>query len=328
MKFNTTEKIILLACIFSGAILLSVLMYKRFTTVPPSKHWAFQSIDTMKTSRDLAREELTDPDFAKTVDKQMADIAATGANYVAIGTPYDDEFMPVLTLWVRTARRHGLKVWFRGNFSGWERWFGYPKIDEQEHIAKTKQFILSNSTLFEDGDVFSSCPECENGDHLNVSNPADVVQHRKFLINEYAASKEAFAQIHKNVARNYFSMNADVAKAVMDHETTRELGGIVVIDHYVKQPQELAQDVIYLAQLTGGKVVLGEIGAPIPDINGTMTDQQQQQWLADAMILLASVDQLQGVNYWVNMNGSTALWRPDGTPKPAVDTITRFYGGN
>jgi hypothetical protein len=147
------------------------------------------------------------------------------------------------------------------------------------------------------------------------------------LITEYQTSKAAFVQIHKNVASNYFSMNADVAKAVMDKPTTQALDGIVVIDHYVKKPDELAQDVVYIAELTGGKVVLGEMGAPIPDINGPMTEDDQKKWLADAMLLLASVDSLEGVNYWVNMNGSTALWRPDGTAKPAVEVITHFFGG-
>ena len=83
----------------------------------------------MKYSRDLAREKLDDPSFDKIIDKQMADISATGANYVAIGTPYDAEFIPMLKRWVASARKHNLHVWFRGNFSGWEEWFDYPKID-------------------------------------------------------------------------------------------------------------------------------------------------------------------------------------------------------
>ena len=60
-------------------------------------------------------------------------------------------------------RKHGLSVWFRGNFSGWEEWFGYPKIKAYEHINKTRNFIINNPELFADGDIFTSCPECENG---------------------------------------------------------------------------------------------------------------------------------------------------------------------
>ncbi len=60
------------------------------------KHWKFQSIDTMKTSRDLAREHLKDPNFSDVVDRQVSDIAKTGATHIAIATPYDDEFLPII----------------------------------------------------------------------------------------------------------------------------------------------------------------------------------------------------------------------------------------
>ena len=323
----TAKDILLLLGFFLLGAMIMLFFLVQNPVEPQRKHWKFQSIDTMKTSRDKAREELHDPDLAKNVDKQVSDIAATGATHIAIGTPYDDEFLPVIKLWSRTARQHGLKVWFRGNWSGWEKWFGYDQITEQEHITKTDQFIRNNPTLFEDGDVFSSCPECENGDGVELNNSFAVIEYRKFLIQEYETSKRAFASIDKQVESNYFSMNAHVAKKVMDPETTKALDGIVVIDHYVKTPQELAQDVVFIANLTGGKVVLGEMGVPIPDINGKMTEEEQKKWLNDAMMLLASLDELEGVSYWVNIGGSTALWNADNSPKSAVDVLTRYYGG-
>ena len=84
-----------------------------------SKLWQFQSIDTMKYSRDLSREKLHDPVFDLTITRQMADIARTGATHVAIATPYDEEFVPILTRWVKAAREQHLHIWFRGNVSGW-----------------------------------------------------------------------------------------------------------------------------------------------------------------------------------------------------------------
>src|SRR3989344_1555536 len=104
--------------------------------------WPLQSVDTVKYSRDLARLKSNDETFKRVIDSQVVNIARTGATHVAIGTPYDPEFVPFLKEWVKVARKHKLKVWFRGNFSGWEGWFNYPKIGRTEHLKMLSDFIL------------------------------------------------------------------------------------------------------------------------------------------------------------------------------------------
>ena len=316
--------------LISGLCIAFALGYFLFLQKPliaGTPHWAVRSIDTMKYSRDLAREKVEDPSFVAVIDQQMAAIAATGATHVAIATPYDKEFLPMLKLWVTSARAHGLHVWFRGNFSGWEQWFGYERITPQQHTDMTKAFIQDNPDLFVDGDIFTSCPECENGDKLQYGDPVQLAQHRNFLLNEYQITKASFIAIHKDVKANYYSMNYDVAMAMMDPETTRQFDGTVVIDHYVREPDKLAVDIKKLADKTGGKVVLGEFGAPIPDINGHMSDGQQKAWLQQALTNLADVPQLEGMNYWVNTGGTSQLWFQDGTPRPAVSILSAFFGG-
>lgn len=292
--------------------------------VPPS-FWQVRSIDTMKYSRDVSGQALTDPNFTRVIDQQVSQIAATGANYVAIGTPYDDQFLPVLTEWVNAARRNHLHVWFRGNFSGWEEWFGYSKIDRAEHLQKTQQFILNHPDLFQDGDIFTACPECENGGPGDPRMTGDTEGHRKFLIDEYQVTKTAFQKIHKNVASNYDSMNEDVARLIMDPETTKALDGIVVIDHYVATPEKLVSDIKNLAGQSGGKVALGEFGAPIPDINGAMTQKEQAAWIHNALNKLTSLNVLVGVNYWTNIGSSTALWNDDGSPRLALQEVKKVF---
>lgn len=287
--------------------------------------WKMQSIDTVKYSRDLTRQYANDPSFDTTIDSQMKAIAATGANYVAIGTPYDPEFIPFLTRWVTSAHKYGLNVWFRGNFSGWEGWFNYPSITRQQHETMLKQFILDNGNLFQDGDIFSACTECENGGPGDPRQNGDVIGHRQFLIDEYQISRNTFAQIGKNVATNYFPMNADVAKLVMDPATTQALGGIVVIDHYVSTPDELNQGINDIAGSSGGKVVLGEFGVPIPGLSGTMTEAEQADWIKSALTLLSSNKNLVGINYWTSFGGSTELWNDDGSPRQAVVVIKNFF---
>lgn len=331
MYFTKGEVLFILGLLLIGVSILTLVMehimptIKIATAPPQANHWQIESIDTMKNSRDLARQDLTDPGYANDVQRQMAEIAATGANYVAIDTPYDPEFLPVLQTWVQAARDHGLHIWFRGNFSGWEGWFNYPRITEEQHLAMTKKFIISNANLFQNGDIFTSCPECENGANLNTGDEAQIIAYRAFLIQEYAVTKNTFAQIHKNVASNFFSMNADVARAVMDRQTTEALDGIVVIDHYVVTPVDLASQTAQISAQSGGSIVLGEFGAPIPDLQGTMTQDQQAQWLSQALQLLSEDQTLIGVNYWDNLGGSTALWNPDGSPRKAVAVLKKYF---
>lgn len=308
-------------------ILFSILATKKQPATPPAPKptIVIKSIDTMKYSRDIAREKANDPSFDAVIEKQVFDIAQTGTTHVAVGTPYDSEFVPFLKKWVDSARRNHLKVWFRGNLSGWEKWFNYPAIDKQTHIKLTEEFIKKNANLFEDGDIFTSCSECENGGTGDPRKTGDTAGFRNFLIEEYNTSQQAFREINKKVATGYFAMNYDVAKLIMDPTTTEALGNIVVIDHYVNSPAKLALDAGSLAKASGGKIVFGEMGAPIPDLNGQMTEEEQADWIDQALNGLKNVPEVIGVNYWVNVGGSTQIWDENGKPKKAVEVIRKFY---
>lgn len=288
--------------------------------------WDVQSVDTMKYSRDPSRELLGDSQRSRQViTQQVSNVAGVGATHIAISTPYDDEFLPLLEEWVAEARLHGLKVWFRGNWSGWEGWFGYSAISPEQHLEKTTQFIKDNADLFEDGDIFSSCPECENGGPGDPRFNNRKLAHQQFLIKQHQAAQAAFSAIDKEVETGYHSMNGDVAKLVMDTATTKDSGGYIVVDHYVRTPEQLVKDVANYGIQSGGKVVLGEFGAPIPDIHGSMTQQQQAEWLEDTLSGLADSGALYGLNYWTGMGGSTALWNEDGTPRAAVEVLSKYY---
>ncbi len=295
-----------------------------------SEHfWDFQSIDTMKYSRDPSREFLSKMDELEAiVNTQVRQIKEVGATHVGIATPYDEEFLPILKRWVGAARRENLKVWFRGNFSGWEGWFGYEKITREQHKQLLASFITEHPDLFESGDLFSACPECENGGPGDPRINGDAAGHRKFLIDEYDMTQRLFREIGKNVQSNIHSMNGDVARLIMDQETTSRLGGIITVDHYVGSPQQLAADIEDFAKRGNGKVILGEFGAPIPDIHGEMTEKEQAKWIESSLNLLSQSPSLVGINYWVNVGGSTAIWTDTGEPKPAVEALHAFFKPN
>ena len=320
--------IFILALLISGFIFFSLSSKPVKITNKKTHFWQVASIDTMKYSRDVAREKLRDPSFDSVIERQIKDIAETYATHVAIATPYDDEFLPFLKRWVGAARKYKLKVWFRGNWSGWEKWFGYSSIDRKTHIEKTVKFISQNPDLFVDGDVFGACNECENGGPGDPRHNGDALGHREFLIEEYNATRNAFEKIGKKVASNYSSMNGDVASLIMDKETTKALGGIVVVDHYVASPDQLIIDIKALAKKSGGKIVLGEFGVPIPDIHGKMSDQEQSEWLENVLQKLFNMSEVIGMNYWTNVGSSTALWDSNGNPRSAVEVIRKYYKEN
>ncbi len=315
---------------FLGLIIPLELVFflpKEQAAMNEPRFWSVEAIDTMKYSRDPSREKLQDPSFDLIIAKQVQDIAKIGATHVAIATPYDDEFLPILKRWVEAARRNNLHVWFRGNWSGWEGWFGYLKINRAEHSNKTQEFILKHAELFENGDIFTGCPECENGGPGDPrrSGAGDVQAYRQFLIDEHNLMTDAFKRIRKNVNVDYNSMNGDVARLVMDRKTTKALGGTVVIDHYVRTPEQLVKDVQEIAQASHGNMILGEFGAPILDINGNMTEDEQAAWIKSSLEHLLTVPELTGVNYWVNLGGSTSIYNQDGTSRKAVAILSSFY---
>jgi hypothetical protein len=317
--------------IISGILLLIVLFTfsknkaREENSLSAGKFWQMQAIDTVKYSRDVAGQHLKNPEYDTEIEKQVSKIASTGATHIALGTPYDERFVPFLKRWVQISRKYGLKVWYRGNFSGWEGWFDYDGIDREEHKALLEEFILANGNLFEDGDIFTSCTECENGGAGDPRRTGDVEGFRNFLIEEYAISRDTFRRVSKNVESNYYPMNFDVASLIMNKETTKALGGIVVIDHYVGTPERTNNDSTKLAENSGGKIVIGEFGAPIPDIHGEMTEEEQAEWIDRTLYLLNNNPHVVGINYWTGFGGSTKLWNSDGTERLVVDTLKKYY---
>ncbi|MFZ1721453.1 MAG: carboxypeptidase-like regulatory domain-containing protein [Microgenomates group bacterium] len=287
--------------------------------------WEIQAIDTMKTSRDKSREYAGNKNLSAITDAHAERIASTGATHIAIATPYDSEFLPILRTWVTSARKYNLKVWFRGNWSGWEEWFEYPAISREEHLQKTVAFLNENQELFEEGDIFQACPECENGGPGDPRYNGDKEGHVQFLIDLHQVSSEIFAKHHKFVDTRLNSMNGDVARLIMDPETTKALGGFIVVDHYVETPTQLVKDLEEYAKLSGGKVILGEFGAPIPDIHGVMTHEEQAEWLEDLYAQLVHTPAVVGMNYWTDTGSSTQLWNESGVPRVGVDVVTKYF---
>ncbi|MBI4009563.1 hypothetical protein HY357_04975 [Candidatus Roizmanbacteria bacterium] len=318
LKFQIKE-------IVAPVIIITVILLAPTIVFARERFFQVQSIDTMKFSRDVAREKLKDLSYDQEIEVQVKIISQTGATHVAIATPYDEEFLPFLKRWVSAARKYNLKVWFRGNLSGWENWFEYPQIDRNKHTDNIQRFILEHPDLFEDGDIFTSCPECENGGPGDPRMNGDAQGFKNFLINEYQVVKDSFRNIGKNVTANYYSMNGDVARLIMDKDTTSALDGVITVDHYVSTPEKLQADIREYVSSSGGKIVLGEFGAPIPDIHGEMTESDQAKWIEKALIKILQTSEVIGINYWTNKGSSTELWTENNSAKSAVATLSKYF---
>lgn len=283
-----------------------------------------QSVDTMKYSRDQARAALKNPNVNRQIDDQVKLVAELGATHIAISTPYDEEFILVLKKWVASARKNNLSVWFRGNFSGWEGWFDYSRISEAQHAQQLENFIRKHPDLFQDGDIFMPCPECENGGLGDPRRTGNVKGYRDFLIKEYKISNDAFKKIGKDVVV-YSSMNGDIAEFIMNQDSISKIGGIVMIDHYTPSVGKFTKDINRISKKLESEIGLGEFGAPIPDLNGVMSPNDQGAYVEALMDSIYANNKVSKVNYWTLKGGSTEIISDNLTPKPAYYALQKFY---
>jgi hypothetical protein len=287
--------------------------------------WEICSVDTMKISRDRARENEANPTFDTEIKREMQMIKATGAQYVALGTPYDEEFIPYLKRWVTIARSEGLHVWFRGNWSGWEGWFDYPKtMTPKEHLQKTAIFIKTHAELFQNGDIFDACPECE-GSNKWPQNLMDQ-EYRDFIKEQRATNSAAFAAIGKDVRTDIPTMIGGHAKDVLDQETIDALDHHVAIDHYVKDLATMQEYINYFRDTFQSKVMISEFGAPVPDLNGNMNEDEQAAFVESILSeLYKQKDTVMGLNYFVLNDGSTTLTNDDGSKRKVYETLRSYF---
>lgn len=294
------------------------------THTPKEHPFTIRAIDTMKFSRDISGQVLDHPQaFTKLIDTQVRLVAEAGATHVAIATPYDAKFLPVLRLWVASARAHGLNVWFRGNFSGWEGWFGFAKIDRTEHKKLLQSFLRTNPDLFVDGDLFTPCPECENGGPGDPRLTGDRSGYNSFLRDELALAENEFARQGKTIAI-YPSMNGDIANEIITPATVRAFDGTILIDHYVRSTNQFKTDLSAISRKLDATIGLGEFGAPIPDLNGYMTERQQAEYV-DGLFRAMMETGTPIANYWTLAGGSTALLNDNGTVRLAYTTVQNYF---
>lgn len=287
--------------------------------------WRVRSVDTMKLSRDKARAKKDDESFDDVIRREVSKIKDLGANYIALGTPYDEEFLPYLRRWVAIARENGLHVWYRGTFSSYEGWFDHSKnLTPSGLLESGKKFISKNQDLFEDGDIFDLCPECENGGYW--PQPRKDAEYNLFIQEKNKVLTDAFASINKKVIVNYPSIIGGRSKDVLTQDTFDALGNVTAIDHYAKDAKSYDDYIHYFVNEHHTKVLFSEFGAPIPDLHGKMTQASQAAFVRSVFeTLYAHGQDVVGINYWVLSGGTTSLYDDDHVPRLAADVVMDYF---
>jgi len=303
------------------------------------------SIDTMKESRDT--ESWQEPYSQITQDVNL--IATLNVNYITIDTNW--EYPAYMAEWVRAIRATGKHVWFRGAPNQWTDQNGTTGIMTPAAFeSEEAQFITSNPTLFEPGDIFDPCAEPEDGSYWSIF-PANwswqgapnqyTDAFNAFILDTTTMANQSFAAIGvKGVITTIHSTNSWWAENPnsLYNSTIRALG-VVTIDSYPERdttdPATAAAarvselNAVHAAR-PGVPVVIGEMGY---SNDMPVTDAQQQAVLQAEFSAIEGLNYVAGTNYWVGpgsdqSGGYTHIFagqRESWTLRPAASNLAAFF---
>ncbi len=271
--------------------------------------------------------------------------------YVALAVPYDN--LTKYTNYVTDARTKGFKVWHR---SHWNRWQGDNGEDAdmtaQEYLDDTYDFIVENPTLFADGDLFTTCVECNNADGENTTNPFrtddvfDFTKYNRFCRDQVTYANAAFLAIGKSVRTNLLSFSLSLldlngqsldsgdggnASGIDDAGMVAWFDSMVTIDHYLSADYRdgttyatnYAADMVKLKlAFPSCRFMIGEWGFHTQSAGS----DGEQHGVYDAVSqVIRERSDIIGLNYWNHLGQTqSSLWTDtSGTINPGGRTAVR-----
>lgn len=274
--------------------------------------WSVRSVDTQvvskhweNVSRDLIRQ-------------QVALIKNIGANYVAIGTPYNR--LRDMRMWVEEIHNAGMNVWFRSHWNEWEGHEGASStMKPNEYLDATYSFIIANKDLFKEGDSFTVCMEAEEAGIGLGKKFLNWDEYKGFLLDEIFTANSAFENIGLNnkVYTNWLSVNGWIVENIFDKKLVSSIG-LITIDHYVGQSNTIEEvdnsnamveqtinDFNSIHNKFNVPLLVGEWGYQIFQ---PVSDVRQADVINKMLLKFRTLDYLVGVNYWVNMGNTAAIF--------------------
>ena len=295
--------------------------------------WSVRSIDTQVISKhwlNVSRES---------IKEQVDLIKSLGANYVAIGTPYDraDD----MRLWVDEIHNAGMNVWFRSHWNEWEGDEGQPStLKAKDYLDKTYNFIKINPDLFHPGDSFTMCVEAEQVGVGLGKRFLNWDEYKVFLLDQIYLSNQAFSEIglKGKIHTNWLSTNGWVVENIFDEKLVSNIG-LITVDHFVGQTntiggvddsdelvEQTINDLNMFHNMFDKPIFLGEWGYQIYQ---NVPDVRQANVINKMYSKLQTLDYLIGTNYWVHMGNTSSLFGDESgsniTPRFGAEVIKHFY---
>lgn len=315
--------------------------------------WQFNSIDMQV----VTKSDGWNPDQTER-RAEAGEIYDAGAQYAAIAIPYEN--YAKYKNFVDDIRSEGLKVYHRSHWNAWEGDNDYTvHLGRQEYLERTYHFIVDHPELFEDGDLFGLCVECNNAnDNGNYTfrtpetsgGSFDYSKYNQFLKDQVAYANAAFAAISKSVYTFPISVSLSTinldgqildsgdggnSNGLSDSDFVTYFGGLLTIDHYLSDSYrdtdsygtKYASDLDKInTAFPNCSIMIGEWGYHTTvAVDDTEQDTVYNDVITNA---LQEKDYLIGVSYWVQMGSTTAsMWTDTGghIDTGGRDAVARVY---
>lgn len=322
-------------------------------TTSTTSTWVVQSVDAMKLTQDA----LCNTPSTSTINSWMDRAVEVGATHVAISTSYDSapgcDAQAFSQKWVTLIRAHGLKVWHRHKDRGFEGWWGADKNrspDGNRHLKTMSDWILSNPSLVQPGDIFTPFPEPQNGGISGVTwcgSPANCQFANAADFNEWLrmaqnTAKLALKATGKNIATTIGDPNGVFVgasgfdgfivagvnnpdwqgKTFLESATVAAMDNLIAVDHYTADASRMAPELAIMRGVWPNALfVIGEYGTTDQTTDVARVDAAQKAFTA-----FKAATYIVGVNYWhLGYGGNEALLNDDNSKRPHFTTVQSFY---
>lgn len=312
------------------------------TASPPAVthgNWVIKSVDVMKYSKDAVCTPPTDA-FIKT---QVTKAKELGANYVAISTPYDNpacgNSLTLTRRWVDAIRAQGLNVWHRHMGLSFEGLYGVTKKYNDDYLQLISNYIISNPTLFREGDIFTPTPEPDTAGIggvtacISVCAFRDNAEFNQWIRNAQLVSKLSFAQIGlRNMKVGYYGTSGFIVfgennrdwfgRSFLEQKTVEAMDNIIVMDSYPESYGGTMGKTLDDARRVwpNATFIIGEWGTI------TATSPQQASEQIKNTMEAAKRPYVIGFNYWnLGPSGNEGLLNNDLSNKPTFFDVQSFF---
>ena len=323
-----------------NAISNSLMLTLRPLVAHAQEQWQladFTSVDVMKLTKDVVRNQLTDSDINSVVDA----LSQTHAKYIAISVPLDassDYPAPkpaprtaeaFTQAWADAIHQHNMKVLWRGTWSGIEGIYDFPRRAGQSRfppgsassaisdgdttwLGKTYLYIVNHPSYFRDGDIWAPLPERtegifqDNTSFLPYDGPGIQANYANFFNDLKLVSNQAFGSLGIKVYTGWTSNNLSEINSGWLSPAVFESAGVTATDYYGDNhsPEEMENSLILAYQKTHRQIYLQEWS---DYWNGKLAPRQREDYL-DSMYQtfqhLGDAGVLMGFNYWGGWPGA------------------------